>query len=873
MMVRKRKGSFWPALPLPLLLLALATVFLFGDDREHFYRPGSHNFITAQSMSLAANLSPEHGFLMFSRRYSAADGMASYEPYTRFPIGTYALIKLVIILPFADDLAAQIYAARLLMLSFFAATATLAYLALSRLFANRWIALTATFLSFSSYICLYYSDMVSTEVATSLFGVLLTFHGMVVFVQDGRFRQLLVKACVATLLGWHVMALILPFVFFSLTKELLQAYSANLPPPEHMFYTSRIRSVAATLLSSRYLQLGIVSLLFCVLMMGFNFGTEYFALNGEIPLTELPTVKSMLKRIGVDDVYLSRYPHLMDWRPFLTGQISRIGGLSIPYFLLQLFGYEYTPHYRTTLFLLGAVVFVVGLLGLFFVRHKILTATALLSGWCWAAPLRASAAIHDFEILFHIGIPLVFFALVSLPIRRLSGDRLIEGLAIVAGLVFVLSSIPMARVGLDAKASERYATLTADFERIRAIVQPGRSVFVAMRIGGGVGPWARGESLPLVTYYLVGRIFARDRSAYDFLISDQRLDGPALLTPENGQVFLYDSTAYSTLIDEMIAKSELISRSDFDVYRSGNSLIYTRERCRGDDDGDVNAWFFLHIVPVDMNDLPDHRKQYGFDHLDFRLDDHRISFIDRCVAMRDLPDYDIASVRTGQYTEEGQLWEAEFGAEASERYATMAADFERIRAIVQPGRSVVVALRSGGAGQWSDESSMTLVNDYLAGRNLTRDRSAYDFLISDQRIDGPALLTPENGQMFLYHGIEYSTLIDEMIAKSELVFRSDFDMYRSGNSLIYTRERCRGDDDAGWFFLHIVPVDVNDLPDHRKQYGFDHLDFRFDEYRIPFIDRCVAVRDLPAYDIAGVRTGQSTEEGQQLWKAEFGFAP
>ncbi len=605
-------------------------------------------------------------------------------------------------------------------------------------------------------------------------------------------------------------------------------------------------------------------------MMGFNFGTEYFALNGETPLTELPTVKSMLKRIGVDDVYLSRYPHLMDWRPFLTGQISRIGGLSIPYFLLQLFGYEYTPHYRTTLFLLGAVVFAVGLLGLFFVRYKILTATALLSGWCWAAPVRGSAATHDFEVLFHIGIPLVFFALVSLPIRRLSGDRLIEGLAIVAGLVFVLSSIPMARVGLDAEAPEHYehyVTLTADFERIRAIVQPGRSVFVAMRIDGGVGLWARSESLTLVKYYLAGRIFARDRSAYDFLISDQRIDGPALLTPENGQVFLYHGIEYSTLIDEMIARSELVFRSDFDVYRSGNSLIYTRERCWGDDDA---GWFFLHVFPVDVNDLPDHRKPYRFNALDFHFDEYRIPFIDRCVAVRDLPDYDIASVRTGQYTEEGQLWEAEFGAEVSERHATLTADFERIRAIVQPGRSVLVAIRSGGAGQWSNDDSMTLVNDYLAGRNLTRDRSAYDFLISDQRIDGPALLTPENGQVFLYDSTEYSTLIDEMIARSELISRSDFDVYRSGNSLIYTRERCRGDDDAGWFFLHIVPVDMNDLPAHRKQYGFDNLDFRLDEYRIPFIDRCVAMRDLPDYDIAGVRTGQSTEEGQQLWKAEFG---
>ena len=45
-----------------------------------------------------------------------------------------------------------------------------------------------------------------------LFGVMLTFHGMVVFVQEGRFRQLLVKTCVALLIGWHVYAFLLPFI-------------------------------------------------------------------------------------------------------------------------------------------------------------------------------------------------------------------------------------------------------------------------------------------------------------------------------------------------------------------------------------------------------------------------------------------------------------------------------------------------------------------------------------------------------------------------------------------------------------------------------------------------------------------------------------
>ena len=50
----------------------------------------------------------------------------------------------------------------------------------------------------------------------SLCGVMLTFHGMVVFAQDGRFRQLLVKTCAALLLGWQVLALLLPIVILGL---------------------------------------------------------------------------------------------------------------------------------------------------------------------------------------------------------------------------------------------------------------------------------------------------------------------------------------------------------------------------------------------------------------------------------------------------------------------------------------------------------------------------------------------------------------------------------------------------------------------------------------------------------------------------------
>ena len=51
------------------------------------------------------------------------------------------------------------------------------------------------------------------------FGAALVFHGMVVFVQEGRFRQLLAKTCAALFLGWRVYALILPFIALGLGGE------------------------------------------------------------------------------------------------------------------------------------------------------------------------------------------------------------------------------------------------------------------------------------------------------------------------------------------------------------------------------------------------------------------------------------------------------------------------------------------------------------------------------------------------------------------------------------------------------------------------------------------------------------------------------
>ena len=86
------------------------------------------------------------------------------------------------------------------------------------------------------------------------------------------------------------------------------------------------------------------------------------------------------------------------------------------------------------------------------------------------------------------------------------------------------------------------------------------------------------------------------------------------------------------------------------------------------------------------------------------------------------------------------------------------------------------------------------------------------------------------------------------------------------------------------FLLHVIPVDADDLPDHRRQDGFEILDFRFDDYELPLIEsdsyrrgqteRSVALRQLPAYDIAAIRVGQYVLVAggvKHIWEEEIRF--
>ena len=655
------KNRAW--LPPSLLLLALSSSFIFSkDSRDSFNLKDSHAYVSAKNMAITENLSIEHNFLMFIGRTLDGLGEPAYETYNRFPIGGYALIKLAI-LPFGDDLSAKIYAARTLMLLCFAAAAILAYLALRRIASSSWIALTAVLLAFSSAYSLYYNDLISNETMIDLFGIMLVFHGMVIFEQEGRFPQLLVKACASLLLGWHVYALLLPFIAFGLIRDLVKtrpdAFTRSLA-------LRQLKHAALSLPRNRYLALGVVTLLFGISVLTFNFTSEYFALNRETPLTELPSFKSMMYRTGVSSSVTESQLGWLYWPGYLERQFYRIG-MSLPYALSPQYYVEQKVEEQSLTpprlqVILGIAAFGASLIGLLFVRrHKILPATLALSGFCWALPMRRNVGHpgHDFEAVFYIGVALILFALLLICCRRLAGERLVAALSVAALLVFAASALRMSQINADSQTAEFRDAQIIDFENIRNITDNEDVIQL-----NAMSQLHR----EIIDYYLSGRILipvykiASYTRMPDFIVTGIRLDRLASLTPQNRALFLYGWDNYYGHINEITAQAgEPLIHSEYDVYLSDNALIYVKDTtCSGSD----AEPFFLALYPADESALPSARRQHGFDNLDFRFRDNAVRRGGQCILIAPLPDYDIDRIYTGQYIQRADgstqhLWEGE----------------------------------------------------------------------------------------------------------------------------------------------------------------------------------------------------------------------
>ena len=106
-----------------------------------------------------------------------------------------------------------------------------------------------------------------------------------------------------------------------------------------------------------------------------------------------------------------------------------------------------------------------------------------------------------------------------------------------------------------------------------------------------------------------------------------------------------------------------------------------------------------------------------------------------------------------------------------------------------------------------------------------------------------------------------------MLAKGERIASSAYDVYLTDKRLIYIREKCDETEDGSRFFLHVFPLDAKDLPANREHATLD-FDFKQHGWRIG--EQCVVVKDLPAFAIGRIRTGQyNTNRTSPTWIIQY----
>ena len=404
-----------------LFALALIALALLPLPRTGFLDNQLHG-LSAHGLTLAAHLSPEHHFLMYNRVMLDADGAERIEPYNRFSIVPFALIRCAMAFG-GDDLIDQFVCARKMMLAFLLGAMFCAYLAFRRLRPGSWAVPVVVALAFSTKFCLYYGDMVFNDIP-ELFGCMLTFHGFVVYWQEKRFGQLLAKALVAVALGWQIYAMILPVAVYIGLKK-------------------RNRKDAV--------RLAAIPIALGALLLTFNFAQEYVATQK--PVLEMTSVQSALGRTGLmkQDGYRTEHAHElpMGQIQFVRQQVSRAVYAAVPAVATVIVAAvhdlmpdgAHAPETNGRLLALFAPIVAIGAIPLliFLFRRRVISMPAAIPlvslALFWSFPMKNFTMIHEFQGLFWIGVPLIFYdALFALLPRRSKAFPALLLIALAAGM-------------------------------------------------------------------------------------------------------------------------------------------------------------------------------------------------------------------------------------------------------------------------------------------------------------------------------------------------------------------------------------------------------------------------------------------------------
>ena len=345
----------------------------------------------------------------------------------------------------------------------------------------------------------------------------------------------------------------------------------------------------------------------------------------------------------------------------------------------------------------------------------------------------------------------------------------------------------------------------------------------------------------------------------------------------------------SEAYDAVRGKEPLIDAA-FDVHRIDGALALVMEPCAPSFVERVSV--ILRAFPVDAGDLPDWREGKAFEPRRFDLNLYGAYFEGKCVASLPLPAYPIADFEL--------RWSPELlsDAEAREK-ARRARDHGRLLT-----RGFYNLYLADGELVYLRESCDPLQTERQFHLNVYPERASdlpeerrergferfhFEFFLNGAFADGGCVAffrLPDypvagvrTGQYDGDGGDSWRAefLIDPERrwaesasgASGEPVARGVFDVHLADGALVYVKEPCEQGDVDARFFLHVTPERLVDLPEERRGYGFDNLDFAFFPNGALFAGSCAVRAALPEYPIASIRTGQFAHGVGEVWRAEF----
>ena len=180
---------------------------------------------------------------------------------------------------------------------------------------------------------------------------------------------------------------------------------------------------------------------------------------------------------------------------------------------------------------------------------------------------------------------------------------------------------------------------------------------------------------------------------------------------------------------------------------------------------------------------------------------------------------------------------------------------------------------------------------------LILDRESFDFYITNYQWGTPSESTSRDvTSPLVYSRVMYGnkvlgvaavnlSLVDDDVAARYIEVHdatvskkpaasSEWDIYLDNATLIYIKESCLSGDFSAPFFLHVIPDDIDNLPEYRRRGGhaMRNFDFEFGMYGVVFDGKCMAVVPIPDDGITGIRTGQWTSDGE-LWEVAVNMRP